>query len=208
MRAAGADALEERQLMKDIVFFVGAAAASALLVGAAFLYDPRDTPTTPMSVGVGPRDLVKVEGSNLSRFRAPKRDTITLIRREGQRYHLRITSRRNSDLPTSASDVSNLPLATDLEMAFAQRRLKISLIARSAPQNGSPAMRVRYTASADQQSDWQTFLLTPEWQRYSFYFRPPESPNARSLDFLAIWADPDGLGRGVEVQEIEFDARS
>jgi len=194
--------------MRDIFFFAGAAAALALIISVSLIYDPRGAPTMPVSVGSGPRDLVRVDELNLNRFRTTPRDTISMIRREDQPYFVKITSRRNSDFPTNARDVANIPLATDLELAFAQRNLKITITARSSTENGSPAMRAKYSASSDHSSAWYTFLLTPEWEDYSFYFSPPESPNERGLDFLAVWADPDGLGRGVEVQKIEFDARS
>lgn len=194
--------------MRDLYFFGGAVVLSVALVGGAMAFDPRTEASAPLSVGTGPRDYVAVTGKDLNRFRQTRRDTVTLIRPENQPYYLKLTSRRNSDLPTNAQDVAYLPLSTDLEIAFAQRKLKITMTARSAPQNGSPAMRAEYWASGDGNSDWQSFLLTPEWQDYTFTFTPPASENARSLDFLAIWADPDGLGRGVEVQKVVFDSRS
>jgi len=194
--------------MKDILFFAGAAVLAVAMTGAALAVDPRTIPSTPMSVGEGSREVVTVAGQNLLRFRQGRRDTSTLLRQESQPSFLRITSRRNADLPTAALDVTNLPLATDLEVAFAQKELTITIKARSAAQNGSPVMRAQYYAEADANSGWVDFLLTPEWQPYSFKYKPPSSPNAQSLDFLSLWADPDGLGRGVEVREIEFDTRT
>lgn len=193
--------------MKDYIFFGGAALLSAVIISAALAIDPRSTPTAPMSVGAGPRDLVKVEGQNLVRFRQTRRDTVTLIRKENQATYLRLTSRRNNDLPTSAKDVAYLPLSTDLQEAFAGKNLKVVIAARSAPENGAPAMRVQYSAGADGHSEWKSFLLTPEWENYTFYFTPPPSSGDLGLDFLAIWADPDGLGRGVEVQSVTLDTR-
>lgn len=193
--------------MRDTFFFGSAAILSAVIISAALASDPRSTPTAPMSIGAGPRDRVKVDGQNLNRFRQTRRDTVTLIRGENQPYYLRVTSRRNSDLPTSAKDVTYLPLSTDLQEAFAQKNLKIVVTARSASGNGSPAMRTQYSAGSEGNSDWKSFLLTPEWENYVFYYKPPASSGDLGLDFLAIWADPDGLGRGVEVQSVDFDTR-
>jgi hypothetical protein len=199
-------ALEAHHL-RDLYFFSGAALLSVTIISAAFAFDPRTVPNSPMSVGSGPRDIVTVSGIDLYRFRETRRDTATVIRPENQPPFLRLTSRRNSDLPTNVKDVAHLPLATDLELAFAERRLTITVIARAAHSNGSPIMRAMYAADAGQSSNWQTFLLAPEWQRYTFEITPPPSPNNRSLDFLAIWADPDGLGRGAEIQSISLDVR-
>lgn len=193
--------------MRDLYFFGGAALLSVLMIGGAMAHDPRTRASAPLSVGIGQRNLVSVAGLDLNRFRQTRRDTVTLIRKNENVSYLRLTSRRNSDLPTVAKDVAYLPLSTDLQMAFAEKNLKVTMSARSAPENGSPAMRLQYSAGSEGNSDWRSFLLTPEWEDYTFYFTPPASRGDLGLDFFAVWADPDGLGRGVEVRKVTFDTR-
>ena len=193
--------------MRDLYFFGGAVLLSAALIGGAMAFDPRTEASSPLSVGIGQRDLVAVTGKDLNRFRQTRRDTVTLIRKSETQTFLRVTSRRNSDLPTAAKDVAYLPISTDLQLAFAERNLKVTIVARSAPSNGSPAMRIQFSAGSEGNSDWRSFLLTPEWENYTFYYKPPPSKGDLGLDFLAIWADPDGLGRGIEVSKVLFDTR-
>lgn len=193
--------------MRDWLFFCGAAILSAAMINGAMAYDPRTHAARPLSVGEGPRDFVKVIGLDLNRFRETRRDTVTLIRKNEQVSYLRLTSRRNTDLPTVAKDVAHLPISTDLQLAFAQKNLKVTVTARSAPENGSPAMRLQFSAGSEGSSEWKSFLLTPEWQDYVFYYKPPAASGDLGLDYLAVWADPDGLGRGVEVKQIGFDTR-
>lgn len=193
--------------MRDLYFFCGAALLSAAMITGAMAYDPRAGASAPLSVGAGPRNFIPVEGIDLNRFRQTRRDTVTLIRKNEKVSYIRLTSRRNSDLPTIAKDVAYLPISTDLQMAFAEQNLKITVSARSAHENGSPAMRLQFSAGSEGNSDWRSFLLTPEWEDYTFYYTPPPSRGDLGLDFFAIWADPDGLGRGVEVQHVTFDTR-
>lgn len=193
--------------MRDLFFFGGAVLLSAAMIGGAMAHDPRSNAQRPLSVGQGARDLVKVIGSDLNRFHETKRDTVTFIRKNEQVSFVRLTSRRNTDLPTAAKDVAYIPLSTDLQLAFAQKNLKVTISARSAPENGSPAMRAQFSVGSEGHSEWQAFLLTPEWEDYVFSYTPPASEGELGLDFLAIWADPDGLGRGVEVRKVVFDVR-
>jgi hypothetical protein len=193
--------------MRDAFFFSGVAALAGIMIVIAMSNDPRSLNGSPLSVGSGRRDLVVAQGSNLARFRDTRRDTVSVIRVENQLPYARLTSRRSADLVTTAKEVAHLPINTDLEVAFAERNLKITIRARRAPVNGSPTMRAEYYASADDTSDWKSFLVTPEWQDYTFEYTPPKSPASLGLDFLGIWADPDGLGRGVEVSKITFDTR-
>jgi len=193
--------------MRDLYFFGAAALLSVVMISGAMAFDPRTGASAPLSVGTGPRNFIEVTGIDLDRFRQTRRDTVTLIRKNEKQTFLRLTSRRNNDLPTAAKDVAYLPISTDLQLAFAERNLKITVSARSAPSNGSPAIRMQYSAGADGNSDWRSFLLTPEWEDYTFYYTPPPSRGDLGLDFFAIWADPDGLGRGVEVQNVTFDTR-
>lgn len=193
--------------MRDLYFFGAAALLSVVMISGAMAFDPRTEATAPLSVGTGERNYISVTGQDLNRIRQARRDTVTLIReKEGQTF-LRITSRRNGDLPTAAKDVAYLPISTDLQLAFAEQNLKITISARSAPLNGSPAMRLQYSSGSDGNSDWRSFLLTPEWEDYSFYYTPPPSKGDLGLDFFAVWADPDGLGRGVEIRNLVFDTR-
>lgn len=193
--------------MRDLHFFGGAVLLSVVMIGGAMAYDPRTRASAPLSVGVGQRNFISVTGQDLNRFRQTRRDTVTLIRKNEKVSYVRMTSRRNTDLPTVAKDVAYLPLSTDLQMAFAEKNLKVTISARSAHENGSPAMRLQFSAGSEGNSDWRSFLLTPEWETYTFYYTPPASQGDLGLDFLAVWADPDGLGRGVEVQNVTFDTR-
>ena len=193
--------------MRDLYFFGGAFLLSVAMLGGAMAYDPRTGAPAPLSVGTGQRNFIAVEGIDLNRFRQTRRDTVTLIRKNEHNTLLRLTSRRNNDLPTAAKDVAYLPISTDLQMAFAEQNLKITVAARSAAENGSPAMRLQFSAGSEGHSEWRSFLLTPEWEDYTFYYRPPPSKGDLGLDFFAIWADPDGLGRGVEVRKVSFDTR-
>lgn len=193
--------------MRDLIFFGAAAVLSGVMISVAMAHDPRTQASTPFSVGKGQRDFVKVTGMDLNRFRQARRDTVTFIRKNEQASYIRLTSRRNTDLPTVAKDVAYLPISTDLQVAFAQKDLKVIVSARSAPENGSPAMRLQFSAGSEGHSEWHSYLLTPEWDEYVFHYTPPASSGDLGLDFFAIWADPDGLGRGVEVRTITFDTR-
>jgi hypothetical protein len=193
--------------MHDSLFFPLSGVLAAVMIFVASQQGASTLPTAPMSVGQGDRTLVAVQGVDLHRFAEAKRDTVTFIRAgEGQTY-LRLTSRREAAFPADAQDVAHLRLATDLEDAFGGHPLTVIVRARSAPENGSPLMRVEYSSGSSGDSGWHDFGLSADYQDYRLTYTPPPSDRNLGLDFLGIWADPEGKGRGVEIERVVFDAR-
>ncbi|WP_332768847.1 hypothetical protein [Phenylobacterium sp.] len=89
--------------------------------------------------------------------------------------------------------------------AISGKTATVVVTARSAAENGSPSMRMAYSRAGVASSGWQEVALKPEFADYSFTYDVPAEPSTTApRDFIAVWGDPEGKGRGVEVSRVRI----
>jgi len=104
---------------------------------------------------------------------------------------------------TGDTDTAIVRLPPDDMAGISGKTATIIVTARSAERDGSPKMRVAYSRAGVGSSGWQEFTLTPAFSDYSFKYAVPSEPSANApRDFVAVWGDPDGKGRGSEVSQV------
>ena len=86
---------------------------------------------------------------------------------------------------------------------LAGKTIEITVHARQASDTGSRSFSAAYSTASAGNSGWQDFDLGVSFAAYSFRFAVPAvAVEANNPDFIGIWADKTGSGKGVEVRSI------
>ncbi|MEM0898839.1 MAG: hypothetical protein AAGI92_02685 [Pseudomonadota bacterium] len=120
-----------------------------------------------------------------------------------------ITARSTHDNPASGQTTNSVffTIPAEIEEAVGGKTIRVSITAASAADNGSEEFAVSYSTAAVGNSGWQRFVLQREAQTFDFTYDVPNDPQNRDpqLDYLGVWADTEGLGRSVKIDEIRVD---
>jgi len=92
-----------------------------------------------------------------------------------------------------------LQLSPAVEEAASGNLIRVVVAARQADENPSPSMAVSYSTAGVGNSGWQRFELDKDFGVYSFTYPVGTRYGQPGPDYIGVWADPEGLGRGVVV---------
>jgi len=104
---------------------------------------------------------------------------------------------------TSAAGARAL-IGPGLADRFAGRTIRVTLLARSSPQNGAPAIRFAYQSGVAV-SHWQIVDLSSNYGSYGMIWRVPASHESASGDFLLIEPGIPGDGTSTDIRSIKID---
>jgi hypothetical protein len=122
--------------------------------------------------------------------------------REGAKAGL-FSSTNNNPNSTGKTDEVYISIPEAIALHFAGRRIKISFEAKQPSTNPAAEAAVAYSTSDMGNSDWLTFAPTSSWQRFTFDYNVPEA-NSGGSDFLGIWGDTTGSGKGVLIDGLSI----
>lgn len=106
--------------------------------------------------------------------------------------------------PQGDGNSAVLRIADEARNHLNGRTARVTIRARSAPENGTHVFRAFYSRPGVTSSGWIEFRPTETAQDFTFDFPvPADVQNAYSNDLIGIWADPEGQGRGVEVSLVQ-----
>lgn len=89
-------------------------------------------------------------------------------------------------------------LPIDVTERFAGHSITVTVVAREARAQPAETFAVAYSTAEVGNSNWRRFDIGPEYATYSFDYDIPDHLPV-TPDYLGVWADLDGSGRGVAV---------
>ncbi|MEM7465006.1 MAG: hypothetical protein AAF362_20240, partial [Pseudomonadota bacterium] len=115
----------------------------------------------------------------------------------------------NSNRPDAASSGSTqgvfIVLEPEVEAAASGKNVRITITARTAKKSGSPLFGLAYSTAAVGNSGWRNFIPTEEYSDYSFDYEVPVMKGPPGKDYIGIWADVEGTGRGIVVKDVSLN---
>jgi len=97
------------------------------------------------------------------------------------------------------------PLGPEYERAFATRRLKLTITARSSAINGLDHFDMAYFSDGSGDTEWIPKPLTADWEEHSFQFRPGALSERRGLDHFSMWPGETAELLTMDVREMRVD---
>jgi len=128
-----------------------------------------------------------LDGQDLSRLAAQPGTQATFIAEIGtEPSFARLTSTvARKNLPPGPGVFA--PLGPPYEKAFATRRLKMTITARSSRISPLKKFHMGYFTAGSGDSGWKPRVLTEKWVDYVMEFTPGELNERQGLDHFSIW---------------------
>ena len=108
-----------------------------------------------------------------------------------------------------ASDVFTggvyLTIPTEIALAFAGRRVRVTVFAKKPAANAASEFAVAYSTNETGNSGWIRFAPTTAWAAFSFLYVVP-APLFGGADFLGIWADTSNAGKKTLIDHVVIQA--
>jgi len=97
------------------------------------------------------------------------------------------------------------PLGENYERAFATRRLRLVITARSSAINGLDAFDMGYFTAGSGDSDWNRKALNPKWSESIMLYKPGALTAQRGLDHFSIWPGETAELLTMDVREMRVE---
>jgi len=170
-------------MLKDRFFYPLAALFAAAMVLVALSFGEK--------IELSDRDIWEngftLSGEDLSRLTAqPGTQAIFVKAAGGEPAYARLTSTvaRATIHPKPGVFA---PIGADYERAFATRRLRLTITARSSTVQGLRHFDMGYFTNGSGDSDWIRKPLSDQWNDYAMEFRPGALKGNIGLDYFAMW---------------------
>lgn len=95
-------------------------------------------------------------------------------------------------------------LGPKYERLFAEEMLRITVSARQGQSNPLDDFEVGYFTVGAGDSGWRAFELTPQFEEYTFTFRPKKSAEPDN-DYVGIWPGVEGRSKTMDVRAIKVE---
>lgn len=118
-----------------------------------------------------------------------------------------ITSTATAPVSSGTTGAARIAIPEHIALSFAGKRIRVSLYAKKPASNASSQFAVAYSTNDTGNSGWQYFTPSTSWQRFEFIYDVPE-PVSGGSDWLGVWADTSGSGKGVIVDRITIETLS
>ncbi len=118
-----------------------------------------------------------------------------------------ITSTATAPVSSGTTGAARIAIPEHIALSFAGKRIRVSLYAKKPASNASSQFAVAYSTNDTGTSGWQYFTPSTSWQRFEFIYDVPE-PVSGGPDWLGVWADTSGSGKGVIVDRITIETLS
>jgi hypothetical protein len=152
-------------------------------------------------LSTGPVRIVLADSNHLQGFLIvpDKGDSGSLHATEGF-YEAR--SKQKDRAPVGDGDGVVLRIPGGDAMRLSGRRVRIEATLRSSRVQGSASLKMMYSRSGEgNSSGWVELPVAKDFKTVSFEYTVPKSPPG-PFDFVAVWADPTGNGRGVDFKDV------
>ncbi len=193
-----------RTKMPDSLFFPASALFAGLLVFLALQPFADRPPSGPVSAGAANAEDVTIANDQLRRFLPGEVGGISFQDEAGETT-IRL-SRLAEYIYEDPRMGTHLVVAEDLEYAFENRPIEITIEARSTGEVPATEFEANYLARPGEESGWQTFTLTREFAPYVLEYTPPRRGETLGYDFLGVRPVVPEKRRTMEIRSIRFRA--
>lgn len=150
--------------------------------------------------------IIRYAGTQLNRF-MPGDGLVKNTCTADSEYTLKLLDASNNDetgFPDAPSAGPHFRLAPDVEFAFSDQNVRITLRARASNGQSISPFEMNYSTGPEGNSGWRLFSLTQEFRDHSFDYQIPEAAQDRGVDFLGIRPVITG-GTGMEIESLTFE---
>lgn len=190
--------------MTDRLFFPLALFIAATLVFLALQPFAERPPTGPLSGGGRNAEDVLASGEELHRFLPGETGGLAIEPATGDQAVLLRINRLAEQTYEDPRSGPHIVLAEDLEYAFEDRIIEVTIEARAAGEFGASQFEAAYMARAGDESGWRLFDLTPEFSAYSFTWTVPPRGDGEGYDFIGVRPVAPDKRRSMEIRSIRI----
>lgn len=139
------------------------------------------------------------QGSDLEIWTAPRTNTIA-----PHAGGMLITSAEDSPNSGGRTQGVHVQVPDALELAASGNRVKVTVVAKKAEENGANEFAVAYSTAEVGNSGWRRFEPTADFETFTFEYNVNPMREGRG-DFVGIWADTSAQGAGIVVQSLTVE---
>jgi hypothetical protein len=96
-------------------------------------------------------------------------------------------------------------LAPDIELQMSGRKIRVTVRARPADDQGATELQANYSAGRVGESGWQVLALKPGFTDLSFEYQVPVMTGEQGVDYLAIRPVVPAKRRGLLVERVTLE---
>jgi len=182
--------------MRNLIFII--AVAALIITGCEQSSKDETTSSTTVTKPETVSGICRfaVDGKNLEAWNTQNNNTIA-----EHSQGLLITSAVVDALSGGTTQGVYTVLSTEYEKAFSGQHVIVTVVARQADENGTEKFAVAYSTNEVGNSGWRYFDAGNNFESYSFEYDVPVMNKGYS-DFVGIWPDVSGSGKGLVVQSL------
>ena len=201
------DGSRRRTTRLAVVFGIAIVALTALGAGLWIILSSLTAPSSPGFSKIANRleskgSATLFAGSAPDRFKTKARNTVT---GRGSPFHqgsVRISSTRKVASESDPTEAAWLPLPARIGELLTDKTLRVTVVARASAGDPSPEMALAIVDGDSGTSGWWRFAVDNTFKPYTVEYAFPPLPGSRPI--IAVWADTNGAGRGIEINEISL----
>lgn len=190
-----------------IVFGVAIITVTALGAGLWILLSSLTAPSAPAFGKIANRlesrgSATLFSGAEPDRFKTKARNTVS---GRGSAFHqgsVHVSSTRKTASDTDPTEAAWLPLTARIGELLTDKTLRVTVVARAAADDPSPEMALAIVDGDSGTTGWRRFAVDRTFRPYTVEYAFPPLPGSRPI--IAVWADTDGAGRGIEINEVSL----
>jgi hypothetical protein len=190
--------------MRDRIFFPLAGLLVILMVFLALQPGIGQLPTGAVAGDGVSYDRIVIEGAYLNKVIAGGEARTRLQRLPDKRYVLQIDA--DVDALADAPELGpHFRLAPDIEQQFSTKKIRVTVRARPAENQGAMEMKVNYSTGRAGESGWHEFALQPDFADFSFEYDVPAAVGDQGVDYIAVRPVVPSKRRGILVERITLE---
>lgn len=116
---------------------------------------------------------------------------------------VRILARNDTARPFGRIDVAQIELTPAIRRVLAGKTLRVTIVARAARGNASRQMALAISDGGRRTTGWKRLPLDGHYRPYTIEYSFEPGVGRRS-PVIAVWADTQGAGRGIEISEVSL----
>ncbi len=190
--------------MRDRIFFPLAGLLVVLMIGLALQPGIGRLPTGAVAGDGVNYDRIVIEGRYLNKVIAGGDARTRLLRTPERGYVLQVDVAFDA-LQDAPELGPHFRLAPDIEVQFSGRKVRATVRARPADDQGAMQFRANYSAGRVGESGWQSFSLQPGFTDFTFEFEVPVATGEQGVDYFGVRPVVPEKQRAILIERITLE---